>query len=203
MVTDERTDLVLTWTDEEGAHVVSSVSEVPKAHKVGVRVQDPKIPPEKRDPSWVFVADLTEKVDGRYRVEAVSRLEFEKQRRSGPSADEPAPTSPRGPGPAAGQGEDAADAPVIMYATKTCPVCQKARRWLLDTGIRYVEKDVGSDPGAMAELEKKARAQGVPTGGVPVFDVRGKLVPGFDKKIILKLLSEKPSGGPGAGTMTI
>ncbi len=202
VVTDERTDLILTWTDEEGAHVASRVAEVPEANRGRVRVQDPKIPPEKRDPAWVFIADLSQKVDGRYRVHAVLRSEFEEQRHPGLGAAAPATQVPGGDKDETGRAEEVS-APIVMYATKTCPVCQKARRWLLDIGIRYIEKDVGSDPAAMAELERKARAQGVPTGGVPVFDVRGKLVPGFDKKVILELLSESRLGDPGASAMTI
>lgn len=186
VVTDERTDLVLTWSDDEGVHVASSVAEVPEEHRGKVRVQDPKIPPDKRDPAWVFVADLSRKVNGRYEVEPVLRSSFEEQSQARAAHSGPAAPNPKSE-------PSATDAPVVMYATKTCPVCQKARRWLLDTGVRYIEKDIESDPQAMEELRRKAEAQGVPTGGVPVFDVKGKLLPGFDKKAILKALAADPN----------
>ena len=86
--------------------------------------------------------------------------------------------------------------PVILYSTTTCPVCISARRWLIDKGIPYTEKDVGKDAAAAAELRAKGQAQGVPTTGVPVFDVGGLLIPGFDKDLIQKLLTSAPSAPP-------
>ena len=82
-----------------------------------------------------------------------------------------------------------------MYATKRCPVCKKARRWLLKKGIPYVEKDVEKDAAAAAELQKKGRAQGIPTNGVPVFEIGGKLFPGFDPDQLMRRLSPRSNTG--------
>ena len=75
-----------------------------------------------------------------------------------------------------------------MYATSWCPVCTKARKFLKQQGIRYTEKDIEKDPSAAAELQAKARKAGVQPGGVPVFDVGGTLVPGFDEPRLRSLL---------------
>jgi glutaredoxin len=85
-----------------------------------------------------------------------------------------------------------------MYATKTCPVCKNARRWLLDQGIPYVEKDLEVDEAAAAELAAKGKAQGVPTSGVPIFEIRGRLLPGFDPGAIRAALSGSPAAPPAA-----
>jgi glutaredoxin 3 len=186
VVDDARSDLVLSWFADGGPHVASSVAAVPAGARKEVRVQDPTIPPEKRDPRWIFLADLTATgKGGRYPVRALARDAYE-ARRQPPAV--PAPSVP-----AASAAGTPAGAQVIMYATRTCPVCQKARRWLLDQGIPYVERDLDADPKAADELAGKGRAQGVPTSGVPVFEIRGRLLPGFDPATIVKQLGQQPA----------
>ncbi len=181
-VTDDRQNLVLTWFADGGAGVGSSVSDVPETARSEVRVQDPTIPPEQQDPKWIFFADLTKKgADGAYPVRKEDRSEYEKKRREKMVASVPPSV-----GPSAAPG----DASVIMYSTKHCPVCHKARRWLLEQKIPYVEKDLETNPGAAMELAQKGKAQNVSTRGVPVFDVGGRLVPGFDPGAIKQLLAQ-------------
>jgi len=82
VVTDERDDLVLSWYADGGPQVASSVADVPERTRPEVRVQDPTIPPDERDPGWVFLADLTRRgEDGRYPVRAERRGEWQKRRR--------------------------------------------------------------------------------------------------------------------------
>ena len=54
------------------------------------------------------------------------------------------------------------------------------KAFLKKKGVDFVEKDIERDPEAEKELAQKAAAAGVNPGGVPVTDVRGKLVVGFD-----------------------
>lgn len=177
VVDDARTDLVLSWYADGGAAVASRVADVPAEARFEVRVQDPSIPPEKRDASWLFLADLRAPgPNGKYPVRAVARSEFEAKRRA-LEAKKEAPA----PGPSG--------APVVMYATRHCPVCKNARRWLLDNKIPYVERDVEADERAAAELAAKGRAQGVATNGVPVFEIHGKLLPGFNPAAITQALT--------------
>ena len=175
-VTDDRTDLVLSWFGDGGAHVAARVNDVPPAARREVRVQDPSVPPERRDPRWIFLADLTAPgSDGSYPVRAELRDSYEARRR---------PKVASATAPAAIPGA----APVTMYATRHCPVCIKARRWLLEQKIPFVERDIEREPAAAAELKRKGQAQGVPTSGVPVFEIGGRLLPGFDQSAIRKLL---------------
>ncbi|MCP4599700.1 MAG: hypothetical protein GY847_04035 [Proteobacteria bacterium] len=198
IVTDGRTDLILSWFADGGSQVASSVSLVPKDSRKEVRVQDPAIPPENRDPRWIFLADLTQPdSSGKYSVRAVFRAEYEKKRQEAyalANPPDPPPTAAAGSAPPVLPSPSrVAGAMVVMYSTRHCPVCVKARRWLLDQKIPYVEKDIERDSKAAEELAQKGRAQGVPTTGVPIFDIRGRLLPGFDPGAILKLLAATPS----------
>jgi glutaredoxin len=74
--------------------------------------------------------------------------------------------------------------PVTMYSAAWCGYCKKARKFLTDEGIPFEERDVERTPGAAAELAAKAAKAGVQTGGVPVFDVGGKLLQGFDAEAL-------------------
>lgn len=189
-VTDDRTDLVLSWFGDGGAHVASSVAEVPPAARPEVRVQDPSVPPEQRDPRWIFLADLrSPTADGSYPVRVELRDSYEARRRPPAPPIAPAPS-----GPTAIQPSVPGAAPVTMYATRHCPVCKQARRWLLEQKIPFVERDIEREPAAAAELQQKGRAQGVPTSGVPIFEIGGRLIPGFDPPQIRKLLDGAPSG---------
>jgi glutaredoxin len=77
---------------------------------------------------------------------------------------------------------------VIVYGTSWCGYCKKARAWLTKKGIPFEDKDVEKDAGAAQELAMKAQAQNVRPTGVPVIDMRGKLVLGFDEATLESML---------------
>jgi glutaredoxin len=127
----------------------------------------------------VFFADLTRRgEDGSYPVVALSRYN---------AAEAAAPTA----GVAANTTE------VIVYSAEWCGYCKKAMAWLGKKGIPFVEKDVEKDPGADRELKQKLKAAGMRAGGVPVIDVRGKLVVGFDRGRLQALLDPRPGEKEG------
>ena len=180
VVTDESADLVFSWVGDGGPRVESSVQKVPQHVRKAVRVQDPNLSPENRDPSVMFLADLTRPgADGRYPVKTIKRAEYEARRR----AVVPIPISTPGTG---------SDPTVVMFSTRHCPICVKARRWLLEKKIPYVERDLERDKQAAQDLQKMGQAQGVPTNGVPIFEIGGRLLPGFDKARILATLKGLP-----------
>lgn len=78
----------------------------------------------------------------------------------------------------------AASSDVVLYSTSWCGYCKQARQYLKSKGVHFVERDVEKDEGAAAELGKKAVAAGVRPQGVPVIDVRGKLILGFDREAL-------------------
>ena len=77
---------------------------------------------------------------------------------------------------------------VIVYKTQWCGVCKKLTAYLDRKGVEYEAKDIAQDPAAAAELQAKAAAAGTKTGSVPVIDVGGELLVGFNRKRLEQLL---------------
>jgi len=73
---------------------------------------------------------------------------------------------------------------VKVYSTKTCPWCHKVKDFLKDKGIKFDDIDVGADPKAANEMVEKSGQM-----GVPVTDIDGKVIVGFDKEAIEKALA--------------
>jgi glutaredoxin 3 len=75
------------------------------------------------------------------------------------------------------------DRNVTIYTTPSCGFCQQAKRFLREHGVEYREVDVSTDQAAAKELVLRSRQF-----GVPVIDVGGTLVIGFDVRRLEKLL---------------
>lgn len=65
---------------------------------------------------------------------------------------------------------------VTIYTTPTCSYCTMAKNWFKENGIRYTEYNVASDLRKADEMVKKSGQM-----GVPVLDVNGRIIVGFDK----------------------
>jgi glutaredoxin-like YruB-family protein len=72
---------------------------------------------------------------------------------------------------------------VKVYSTTTCPYCVTLKAFLKEKGIEFKDVDVGSDSAAADEMIKKSGQM-----GVPVADIDGQIVVGFDKEKICQLL---------------
>ncbi|MBU5454964.1 glutaredoxin family protein [Caproiciproducens sp. MSJ-32] len=68
---------------------------------------------------------------------------------------------------------------IKVYTTSTCPWCVKAKNYLKSNGISFEEINVALDQDAAREMVQKSGQM-----GVPVLDINGKIVVGFDKKRI-------------------
>lgn len=77
---------------------------------------------------------------------------------------------------------------IIIYSTTWCAFCKTEKQWLDKLGIAYVEKDIEEDKAAYEELMSK---NGGAYQGVPVTDVAGDLVLGFDRLKIDGLIKAK------------
>lgn len=73
---------------------------------------------------------------------------------------------------------------IRIYSTPTCPWCKKAKAYLEEKGIAFESVDVSSDDKAQKEMIDKSGQM-----GVPVLDIDGKIVIGFDKEKIDELLN--------------
>ena len=74
---------------------------------------------------------------------------------------------------------------VKVYSTKTCPWCVKAKDFLKSRNVKFDDIDVGADQKAANEMVEKSGQM-----GVPVLDINGKIIVGFDKEEIENALSE-------------
>lgn len=62
---------------------------------------------------------------------------------------------------------------ITVYTTPTCAYCHALMDWLDSKGIKYVEKDASNNPDIKV---------------VPVTDINGTLIEGFDRPAIKKAL---------------
>ncbi len=83
---------------------------------------------------------------------------------------------------------DAADSKVIIYSTTWCAFCKTEEQYLQKLGVAYVKKDVEQDKEAYEELMKK---NGGNFQGVPVTDIDGEIILGFDRLKIDAVLRDK------------
>jgi len=75
---------------------------------------------------------------------------------------------------------------VIVYSTPTCPYCVMAKQFLKGNNIEFEDVDVSVDEARAQEMIQKSGQM-----GVPVLDVNGTIIVGFDKTRILAALNVK------------
>lgn len=75
---------------------------------------------------------------------------------------------------------------IKVYSTPTCPYCITLKNFLKEKGFQFEDIDVTQDSRAQEEMVKKSGQM-----GVPVVDVNGEIVVGFDREKIVKLLKIK------------
>lgn len=188
-VRDDATELMFFWFDMRGgAHAVRRVDEVPVERREVVRVDPTR--PEQRAPGWVYVADLRQRgPSGDYPARAVPADALASQvlamaGHAGPLGS-PAPAAPAArPVATSDGGAVAQGAAVIIYGASWCSACHQAAEYLRRRHIAFVEKDIEQDPAAAQEMMDKARRAGVPTGSIPILDVRGHILAGFSAAAI-------------------
>lgn len=191
-VRGELEGLMLTWIDAEGTHVAESRSDVPEAARAEVRVDSPTLAPEDRDPESVFVADLrTPTESGSYAVRRMPRAAFEERARAArqPTAGEPSGAA------------SAASGEIVVFGASWCGACRQAESYLRERGVAFVERDIEQDPAARQDMMRRARAAGISANGIPIIDIRGRVLQGFDAGAIDRALRETGgTGAPQAGT---
>ena len=78
----------------------------------------------------------------------------------------------------------AASKKVKIYTTSTCPWCMKTKEFLKANNVNYDEVNVGEDEKARNDMFEKSGQF-----GVPVTDVNGTIIVGYDKEALKKALS--------------
>jgi glutaredoxin-like YruB-family protein len=73
---------------------------------------------------------------------------------------------------------------IKVYSTPTCSWCVKLKEYLNSKNIEYEDLDVASNSNAASEMVAKSGQR-----GVPVIDINGNIIIGYDKESIDKLLN--------------
>ncbi|MBU4345934.1 MAG: glutathione S-transferase N-terminal domain-containing protein [Candidatus Omnitrophica bacterium] len=72
---------------------------------------------------------------------------------------------------------------IRVYSTPTCAYCIRAKQFLQENNINFENVDVSSNQAQAEEMIQKSGQM-----GVPVIDIDGEIIVGFDKERIKKAL---------------
>lgn len=72
---------------------------------------------------------------------------------------------------------------IKVYSTPTCPWCTAAKNYLNSKNVNFEDVDVSKDRNAASEMVSKSGQR-----GVPVIDIDGNIIVGFDQKRIDSLI---------------
>lgn len=75
---------------------------------------------------------------------------------------------------------------VRVFSSKTCPYCTMEKDFLKQNKIEFEDVDVSDNQKAANEMIKKSGQM-----GVPVTEIDGEIVVGFDKEKLKKILGIK------------
>ena len=171
-VNDTKEQLLFLYKDDQGEEQRSmTIDEIPEQARKQVQVIDLSLSPEeRRSRSFVQLFDLRQANSaGHYPGRVITRASLEKAL----AAEQEVPEQP----------------PIILYSTSWCGVCKKAKSFMEKKGLAFVEKDIEKDRAAAKELQEKCARAKIPLGGVPVIDVGGALLRGFDEQRLLSMLN--------------
>ena len=73
---------------------------------------------------------------------------------------------------------------ITIYSAPWCGYCVAAKRYLDGKNVKYLEKDVDQDPANAQEAIEKSGQR-----GIPVIDIDGQIIVGFDRPTIDRLLN--------------
>lgn len=78
------------------------------------------------------------------------------------------------------------DSKVTVYSADWCAFCHAAKDYLDKIGVAYTDKNVEHDPTFAREAVEKSGQT-----GIPVIDIDGKIIIGFDRPTIDTVLKDK------------
>jgi len=73
---------------------------------------------------------------------------------------------------------------IVMYCTKWCPDCRRARTWLMEHKLSFTEVDITTTPGAAEQVEKWANGYRT----TPTFDIDGTIIVDFNEQRLRAVL---------------
>lgn len=75
---------------------------------------------------------------------------------------------------------------IKIYTTPSCVYCKMAKQFFAQNNVQYEEKNVAVDEDARNEMVQKSSQM-----GVPVIDIDGKIIIGFDQQGLKEALGIK------------
>lgn len=75
---------------------------------------------------------------------------------------------------------------VTIFSTPSCPWCMKTKEFFKRNNIKYAERNVADDAAAAEEMVQKSGQR-----GVPVTEIDGKIIVGFNEPELRKVLKIK------------
>ena len=75
---------------------------------------------------------------------------------------------------------------IDVYSADWCAFCRQAKSYFDSLGVKYTEKNVEQDPALAQESVDKSGQM-----GIPVIDIDGTIIVGFDKPKIDATLKQK------------
>jgi glutaredoxin len=195
-IKDDTPNLLLTWIDAKGDfHVVVKPADIPKEGRDNVRV----VVTTREDGTGkqVYVANLNEVTpSGSYRVKTMTRAAWDELAASkrpariealAPSA-QPAPSdsgpSNAAPDSAATPKKTAGGISAIIYGASWCKPCHDTARYLKQHGVTVIDKDIEENEVAAAEMRQKLARAGRSGSSIPVIDLMGQIMVGFNPMAI-------------------
>ena len=75
---------------------------------------------------------------------------------------------------------------VLVFSTPTCTYCNLAKKYFREKGVKFTDVDVSRDQAAARDMVRRSGQM-----GVPVIDIGGRIIVGFDRPKINSLLGIK------------
>jgi glutaredoxin-like YruB-family protein len=82
---------------------------------------------------------------------------------------------------------------ITVYSTPTCPYCKLVKEYLREKGYEFTEIDVSANHDAAIKMVKISGQM-----GVPVIDVDGKVIVGWNKSALEEILASGKQVKPKA-----
>ncbi len=72
---------------------------------------------------------------------------------------------------------------VTIYTTPTCGYCKMVKQFFQENNVEYTEADITTDPTLAMEAVQKSGQN-----GVPVIDIDGKIIVGYQPEVLSEAL---------------
>lgn len=191
-LTDQTKEILLTWIDDTGDfHVTESMTDIKDANRQHVRVVFTNS--DTVDPDHVWVADLRQKdAKGAYPIQSMARSAWEEM---GASHRKSRLEAMAAPIPTSDAGAQSGEVTAVIYGAEWCKACHEMAHYLKTKGVKYEEKDVDKSSVVQAELQSKfAKAHVPPSSSIPVTDIGGRLIVGFNPQAVDAALAALSGG---------